>query len=225
MLAARRLFRGEGAQPIGRHANDGEFHLLHSRHRIRTFDTPGVRRAPSDTMDETIAENLNGYHNDGPVRIGNAVVTQTQHDTYGSIILAATPMFFDRRLPRQGDKGLFDLLETLGAKAAALAFTPDAGIWEYRGRTHIHTYSAAMCWAGCSRLAAIASHLDLSDRAAHWTAISDGIQGRLLEEAWSDERGAFTAALGDNDLDASVLLLPELGLIEPTTLATCARSG
>ena len=125
------------------------------------------------------------------------------------------PMFFDRRLPRQGDKGLFDLLETLGAKAAALAFTPDAGIWEFRGRTRVHTYSAAMCWAGCSRLAAIASHLGLSDRAAHWTEVSDGIQHRLLEEAWSDKRGAFTAALGDNDLDASVLLLPELGLIEP----------
>ena len=38
--------------------------------------------------------------------------------------------------------------------------------------------------------------------------VSDGIQRRLLEEAWSDKRGAFTAALGDNDLDASVLLLP-----------------
>ena len=37
----------------------------------------------------------------------------------------------------------------------------------------------------------------------------------MLEEAWSDKRGAFTAAFGDNDLDASVLLLPELGLIEP----------
>src|SRR6185503_16955935 len=36
------------------------------------------------------------------------------------------------------------------------------------------------------------------------------------EEAWSDTRGAFTAALGDNDLDASVLLVTELGLIEPS---------
>ena len=25
---------------------------------------------------------------------------------------------------------------------------PDAGIWEYRGRTRIHTHSSAMCWAG-----------------------------------------------------------------------------
>ena len=70
---------------------------------------------PTDAMDETIAENLKGYQNDGPVRVGNAAVGQTQHDTYGSIILAAMPMFFDRRLPRQGDKGLFDLLENVAA--------------------------------------------------------------------------------------------------------------
>ena len=86
-------------------------------------------------MDEVIAANLKGYRNDGPVRVGNAAATQIQHDTFGSIILAAMPMFFDRRLPRQGDEGLFRLLETLGVKSAAAAFTPDAGIWEYRGRT------------------------------------------------------------------------------------------
>ena len=38
----------------------------------------------------------------------------------------------------------------------------------------------------------------------------------MLEDAWSDRRGAFTAALGNDELDASVLLLPELGLIEPS---------
>jgi GH15 family glucan-1,4-alpha-glucosidase len=119
---------------------------------------------PSDPMDETIAPNLKGYRNDGPVRVGNAAADQNQHDTFGSIILAATPMFFDRRLARPGNEGLFQLLETLGHKAAKLAFTPDAGIWEYRGRSHVHTYSAAMCWAGCNRLAAIASHLGLPGR-------------------------------------------------------------
>jgi hypothetical protein len=51
-----------------------------------------------------------------------------QHDTYGSIILAAMPMFFDRRLPRPGDARLFGLLESLGVQAARLAFEPDAGI-------------------------------------------------------------------------------------------------
>jgi len=53
---------------------------------------------------------------------------QVQHDTYGSIILAAMPMFFDRRLPRRATPGCFNLLETLGVEAARLAFEPEAGI-------------------------------------------------------------------------------------------------
>jgi GH15 family glucan-1,4-alpha-glucosidase len=171
---------------------------------------------PSDPMEETVAANLKGYRCDGPVRIGNAAAAQTQHDTFGSIVLAATPMFFDRRLPRQGDEGLFRLLETTGREAQALAFTPDAGIWEYRGRAHVHTYSAAMCWAGCSRLAAIAQRIGLGDRAAHWAQIASGIHDTLLEQAWSNRRSAFTAAFGVDELDASVLLLPEIGLIEPS---------
>src|SRR5215469_15555704 len=89
---------------------------------------------PTDPMDERIAPHLAGYQGDGPVRIGNAAVQQVQHDTYGSIILAALPMFFDLRLPRLGDEGLFRLLETLGAKAGELALEADNGIWEYRGR-------------------------------------------------------------------------------------------
>ncbi|HLC07658.1 MAG: glycoside hydrolase family 15 protein [Methyloceanibacter sp.] len=170
---------------------------------------------PADPMDETIAPNLNGYRSDGPVRVGNAAVHQSQHDTFGSIILAAMPMFFDRRLPRPGNVGLFHLLESIGLKAAKGAFTPDSGIWEYRGRTHIHTYSAAMCWAGCSRLAAIAAHLGLHDRAAQWTEAAGSIHDTLMEKAWSEKRGSFTAGFGLDDLDASVLLLPETGVIEP----------
>jgi GH15 family glucan-1,4-alpha-glucosidase len=169
---------------------------------------------PSEPMDEVIAANLKGYRNDGPVRVGNAAAKQIQHDSFGSIILAAMPMFFDRRLPRQGDEGLFSLLESLGVKAAASAFTPDAGIWEYRGRTRIHTYSASMCWAGCNRLAAIASHLDMRDRAAHWSDVAAKMQNTVLEHAWSNKRGAFTAAFGVDDLDASVLLMPEIGLLD-----------
>jgi GH15 family glucan-1,4-alpha-glucosidase len=171
---------------------------------------------PTDPLDESAAPRLKGYRGDGPVRIGNAAVGQTQHDSYGSIILAAMPMFFDRRLPRPADEGLFRLLEVLGAKAQQFAFEPDAGIWEYRGRQSIHTHSSAMCWAGCHRLAAIASHLDLPDRAAHWNAAADAIHDRLLAEAWNPKRGAFTSAFGSDHVDASVLLLPELGLIEPT---------
>jgi GH15 family glucan-1,4-alpha-glucosidase len=169
---------------------------------------------PADRMDEEIAEDLQGYCGDGPVRIGNAAAGQVQHDTYGSIILAAMPMFFDRRLPRPGDAGLFRLLERLGVVSERSAFEPDAGIWEYRGRMRVHMHSVAMCWAGCNRLAAIAQHLGLKERAVYWADVAGGIQARLLEEAWNEKRGAFTAATGVDELDASVLLLPDIGLIE-----------
>jgi GH15 family glucan-1,4-alpha-glucosidase len=169
---------------------------------------------PTDSMDEEVAENLKGYRGEGPVRVGNAAAGLIQHDTYGSIILAAMPMFFDRRLPRPGDAGLFQLLERIGMLAEHSAFEPDAGLWEYRGRMRVHTHSASMCWAGCNRLAAIARHLGLRERAVHWQHIADGIQSRLVEEAWNKKRCAFTAGIGVDELDASVLLLPEIGLIE-----------
>ena len=169
---------------------------------------------PIDPMDEKTASDLKGYRGDGPVRIGNAAVGQAQHDTYGSVILAAMPLFFDRRLPRPGDAGLFHLLETLGERAARKALEPDAGIWEYRGRQRVHTHSAAMCWAGCQRLSAIATRIGLDDRAKYWNAVAEPIHAALLDQAWNEKRGAFTAAFGSDDLDASVLLLPDLGVLD-----------
>jgi GH15 family glucan-1,4-alpha-glucosidase len=169
---------------------------------------------PTNPLEEMTAPNLQGYRGDGPVRIGNAAAGQVQNDTYGSIILAAMPVFFDRRLPRVGDEALFNLLETLGSRAAKSAFAPDAGIWEYRGRQRIHTHSTAMCWAGCQRLAAIAGRLGLHDRVQYWNSVAEPIHAELLKRAWSEKRGAFTAAFGSDDLDASVLLLPDLGVVE-----------
>ncbi|HEY8000094.1 MAG TPA: glycoside hydrolase family 15 protein [Pseudolabrys sp.] len=169
----------------------------------------------TDTLEERGAQALAGYNGDGPVRIGNAAIAQNQHDVYGSIIMAATPMFFDRRLPKPGDAALFRAIEPLGEQAARLALEPDAGIWEYRGRKRVHTYSAAMCWAGCHRLEAIASHLGLADRAQYWGGIANGIGRQVLEQGWNEKRNAFSAAFGSDDLDASCLLLAELGLIAP----------
>ena len=170
---------------------------------------------PNDSLTERTAPHLQGYQGHGPVRVGNAAVEQVQHDAYGSVILAAMPMFFDRRLPHPAGEAQFHLLEGLAHKAAELALEPDAGLWEFRGRKRVHTHSAAMCWAGLSRIAAIAAHLGQNDRAQHWNSIADLVQATILERNWNARRGAFTAAPETDDLDASVLLLPELGLIDP----------
>jgi GH15 family glucan-1,4-alpha-glucosidase len=169
---------------------------------------------PSEPLPEWIAENLAGFEGHGPVRVGNAAVGQVQHDVYGSIVLAATPMFFDRRLPKPGDESLFKLIEKMAGKSAELALEPDAGIWEFRGRKRVHTHSAAMCWAGVSSAGTIAARLGLSDRAAHWNGLAESIGSTILERTWNPKRGAFAAAIDSNDLDASVLLLPQLGLVD-----------
>jgi len=169
----------------------------------------------TEALEEHTAPALAGFNGDGPVRIGNAASGQNQHDVYGSIIMAATPIFFDRRLPNPGDAALFRVIEPLGEQAAQLALEPDAGIWEYRGRKRVHTYSAAMCWAGCQRLGAIAAHLGLPARAAYWSDTAKRIGEEVLARAWNPKRKAFTAAFGDDDLDASCLLLAELGLMAP----------
>jgi GH15 family glucan-1,4-alpha-glucosidase len=181
-----------------------------SDHELR----PVYSVVPTTSIEERLAPDLQGYRGDGPVRIGNAAVDQVQHDTYGSVILAAMPMFFDRRLPRPGDEGLFRLLESLGERAAKKAVEPDAGIWEYSGRQRVHTHSVAMCWAGCQRLAAIATRLGLADHAKYWNSVAEPIHEVLLDRAWNEKRGAFTAAFGSDDLDASVLLLADLGAVE-----------
>jgi GH15 family glucan-1,4-alpha-glucosidase len=139
-------------------------------------------------------------------------------------VLAATQMFVDERLPRMGDEPLFRLLEALGEQARLKAFEPDAGPWEYRGRARVHTYSSTMCWVACDRLGQIARRLGLADSAEYWEGHAHAIRGRLLAEAWDESRGALTGALGHPDLDASVLLVSELGLLapnDPRFVSTC----
>ena len=171
---------------------------------------------PEIALDEHVAGALAGYRGHGPVRVGNAAVEQTQHDVYGSVILAASQMFFDERLPKKGDAALFELLEPLGMRALQHALTPDAGIWEYRGRSRIHTHSAAMCWVACDRLARIAALLGLGERAEQWRTSADGLRSTILERAWSAAERCFSGSFDTDEIDASVLLLHELGLVEAT---------
>ncbi|MDE2365025.1 MAG: glycoside hydrolase family 15 protein [Hyphomicrobiales bacterium] len=171
---------------------------------------------PGAPLDERLAENLEGFGGQGPVRIGNAAAEQAQHDGYGSVVLGAKQMFVDHRLPKMGDEALFRRLEPLGERAAKLALTPDAGIWEYRGRTRVHTYSATLCWAACDRLSQIAGYLCLPDRSAYWRDRASVIRRAILEGAWSEKRGAIVGAFGHDDLDASVLMIADLGLLPPT---------
>jgi GH15 family glucan-1,4-alpha-glucosidase len=137
-------------------------------------------------------------------------------------------MFIDERLPRMGDDDLFRRLEPLGTKALRFAMEPDAGPWEYRGRQRVHTHSATMCWVACDRLARIAPRVGLADRAVYWRGKADALATTILKRAWSERIGAIAGALDHDELDASVLLLPELGLLpanDPRFVKTCELIG
>ena len=170
----------------------------------------------NQSLEERIASDLVGFRGMGPVRIGNQAAEQLQHDAYGSVILGASHMFIDERLPGMGDEALFRRLEPLGHQARRLFLEPDAGLWEYRGRQRIHTHSATMCWVACDRLAQMAALLQLKERADYWRTHADRMRNEILQRAWSDKRGAFVGAFDHDELDASALLLSELGLISAT---------
>ncbi len=164
-------------------------------------------------MDESEVDSLPGYRGMGPVRVGNQAWQQVQNDVYGSAVLAATHAFFDRRLMALGNEALFRQLEPLGERAVAVHAQPDAGLWELRGAAHVHTFSGVMCWAACDRLAKIARRLQLADRAAHWRAHADRLHAVVCELAWSEKRSSFCATFGGSALDASLLLLHEIGFL------------
>ena len=200
LLAAGRLFRGEGAQSARR-----------APRRWRDFISFILGIATEDPIcgrsmascrpirwTRWIAPNLKGYRNDGPVRVGNAAVDQSQHDTFGSIILAAMPMFFDRRLPRPGNEGLFHLLETLGAQggqARLHARRRHLGISRPHPRSHLFRRDVL------GRLQPLGGDR-VASRPARPRRPLDGrsptsIQTTLLERAWSEKRGCVHRRLRD----------------------------
>jgi GH15 family glucan-1,4-alpha-glucosidase len=174
------------------------------------------------------ADALAGYRGMGPVRVGNDAWRQRQHDVYGSIVLAAMQLFFDRRLTAPGDAALFARLERVGESAWRLHAEPDAGLWEFRGRADVHTYSVVMSWAACDRLARIATHLGLNQRAQYWGERADRVRALILERAVHPQHGYFVDAFGSDRLDASLLLLADLGFTsadDPRFIATVEAVG
>jgi GH15 family glucan-1,4-alpha-glucosidase len=166
-------------------------------------------------LPESVLTHLAGYRGMGPVRVGNQASEHFQHDVYGNIVLGAAQAFHDHRLFRRADASDFVLLESMGEQAWLLHNQPDAGMWELRTRSRIHTSSSLMCWAACDRLAHIAARLGLPGRTAFWRDRADVIRSKILQFAWSEKRQAYAESFGGSELDASVLLMGEVGFVPP----------
>jgi GH15 family glucan-1,4-alpha-glucosidase len=182
--------------------------------------TPDLALAPlynvggSSDLPEWIATNWAGFNGDGPVRVGNEAASHVQHDIFGELLLALSPIFFDERFSAERTPATLDLLIRLAKKAISVAGTPDRGIWEYRTDPKPQTFSSLMCWVAADRAASIAERFAPSV-APEFRAASARIRENIAACAWSAPRQSYVGAYGSETLDASLLQMATLRLFPP----------
>jgi len=179
-------------------------------------------------LTERILTGLTGYLDNSPVRIGNQAYEHIQHDIYGEMIMAISPLFIDARFtvvakPKPILMRLIKAIEVYLEKE-------DAGLWEFRGTAQIHTFSLLMHWAGAKHALEIAEECGYDDV----YAIAEQLIGRsetiLNERCWNPTLGAFAQAPGTHELDAALLQMINLGYLrkdDPRAFAhlTAIRRG
>jgi GH15 family glucan-1,4-alpha-glucosidase len=171
------------------------------------YGVAGERR-----LEEWQADWLPGYENSAPVRIGNAAVSQRQLDVYGEVIDAIT---------LGGQAGLRFDGHTWSLVRALLRFLeqnwnqPDEGIWEVRGPRRHFVHSKVMAWVAFDRAIRVAE-LGKPGAEERWRAVRDQIHAEVCERGYDAKRGTFTQYYGSAELDAAVLLIPEVGFLPPS---------
>ena len=183
------------------------------------YGVAGERR-----LAEWEAEWLPGYENSAPVRIGNAAVGQRQLDVYGEVIDALTlgraaGIGFDRHAWSL-QRSLLDFLEKNWDQ-------PDEGIWEVRGPRRHFVHSKVMAWVAFDR-ACRATAQGLPGPGDRWREIAGKIHDEVCAHGYDEARGAFTQYYGSAELDASVLLIPEVGFLpadDPRVVSTVEAIG
>ena len=153
---------------------------------------------------------LPGYENSRPVRIGNAAVEQLQLDVYGELMdalhaanrygLEASPVAWSLQVK------LLEYLEKIWER-------PDQGMWEVRGKPRHFTFSKIMCWVAFDRAVKSVEQYGFEGPRAHWQKVRDKICAQILDRAYDRERNTFVQSYGSRDLDASLLLIPQLGFL------------
>ncbi|MGH3422257.1 MAG: glycoside hydrolase family 15 protein, partial [Streptosporangiaceae bacterium] len=178
------------------------------------YGVAGERR-----LSEWEADWLPGYERSAPVRIGNAAVNQRQLDVYGELIDALTlgresGISYDRHAWSL-QRALLDFLEKNWDQ-------PDEGIWEVRGPRRHFVHSKVMAWVAFDR-AHHCTTLGMQGPGDRWREIRDSIHAQVTGQGYDEKRGAFTQAYGSTELDAAVLLIPEVGFLpadDPRVVST-----
>ena len=155
-------------------------------------------------------DHLPGFRDSRPVRVGNGAWDQEQLDVLGEVLDAAHQL---RDQLGELTPATRALLVVLAHRAASTWREPDAGMWEARDARRHYTSSKVLCWVALDRALALAPRLGEGLDVDRWSRERDAIRAAVEAEAWSEAAGAYAGALGSDELDASVLLLPLVGFL------------
>jgi GH15 family glucan-1,4-alpha-glucosidase len=197
------------------HLAEGERFLRYLREVVQSGPLQPVYGIGGErALVERMLPHLAGFGGNNHVRVGNAASEQVQGDLAGEVILCLETFLCDPRLVHDDLPEYFPMIESLVERALAAFEEPDTGIWEYRTQLRHHTFSKAMCWVAAQRGAKLARDLWLLPQATRWSAEAARMRETVLERGFNRELGFFTQGLDGQNPDASLLLLPTLGLID-----------
>ena len=156
------------------------------------------------------ADWLPGYENSKPVRIGNAAFSQAQLDVFGEVMDA---LHQARRGGLPSSEADWDLQRTLVDHVGKIWTKPDHGIWEVRSGPEHFTYSKVMAWVAIDRAIHGAESFGFQAPVAAWRELRQKIHDDVCRNGFDSELGSFVRSYGSKHLDASLLLLPEVGFL------------
>ena len=90
---------------------------------------------------------------------------------------------------------------------------PDDGIWEVRGGRRHFTYSKIMAWVGMDRSIRDAEAFKVPAPLDRWRGVRDEIHAEICAKGFDPVRNTFTQSFGGSELDASLLLIPQVGFL------------
>jgi alpha,alpha-trehalase len=167
-------------------------------------------------LEEKILPHLKGFRDSPPVRIGNGAFQQKQNDIYGILIDSIYLSLLKFPSTLDTSEELWTFVRSMVSVISKQWHNPDNGIWEIRGDNRHFVYSKAMSWVAIDRAVKIASILDRDFYVDEWGCLADQIKEDILKNGYDEEVGAFVQYYGSINLDASNLLLEEMGLVDVT---------